>query len=353
MGEVFLDATETGELLPLTGTEYRLGAESKSQTNEPNALDGDPEPENVQGITWCAALGWDPEGDHTIEKPAEYDFWKDFQPVGWPDKLLSFTMLHVQKGEPVHFPLFSEDWFNLFSYRQIVQPAHHKDAREAATIMNWPMNDYYIGTILDVDAEVAAKRLKSSKQLTLSMLYWLQTEHGYRGLRLRGDLTGTSDGLAKAAYIRESRRIEARFTVLEQHIAAYTNSEATLAPEMPASVGVGAYRIDLHPSTNERPTLDTSTLPFQIPLGALIPVRIRNLIPACKNIGVTHITNGCYRLHPIEWNIGEVAGLLAWHCLEKKLETSQVLANAENVIDFQSLCHSEGIEIAWPKFRAL
>ena len=30
----------------------------------------------------------------------------------------------------------------------------------------------------------------------------------------------------------------------------------------------------------------------QIPLGALIPVRVENLIPACKNLGVTHVTLG-------------------------------------------------------------
>ena len=35
---------------------------------------------------------------------------------------------------------------------------------------------------------------------------------------------------------------------------------------------------------------------------------MENLLPAGKNIGTTHITNGCYRLHPVEWNIGEVAG---------------------------------------------
>ena len=42
-----------------------------------------------------------------------------------------------------------------------------------------------------------------------------------------------------------------------------------------------------------------------------IRLRMRNLLPACKNIGTTHITNGCYRLHPVEWNIGEAAGVLA------------------------------------------
>ena len=39
-----------------------------------------------------------------------------------------------------------------------------------------------------------------------------------------------------------------------------------------------------------------------------LPVRIGNLIAGGKNLGTTHITNGCYRLHPVEWNIGEAAG---------------------------------------------
>ena len=41
--------------------------------------------------------------------------------------------------------------------------------------------------------------------------------YGWKGLRLRPDIVGTEDGLAKYPYIRESRRIQAEFTVLEQH----------------------------------------------------------------------------------------------------------------------------------------
>jgi hypothetical protein len=37
--------------------------------------------------------------------------------------------------------------------------------------------------------------------------------------------------------------------------------------------------------------VDFDARPFQIPLGALIPRRIENLLPACKNIGTTHVTN--------------------------------------------------------------
>jgi hypothetical protein len=347
----FLDATELGELLPLTGTEYVTGAESKRDTGEPNAVDGDPEPDNVQGLTWCMALGYDPDGDHTIEKSAQYDLWRAYKPDFWPDNLLSFKMLDVRTLQPREFPMFGNDRFNLFEYRQIVDPSIYAgNAPEAATIANWPQNDYYDGNIIDEPEGVATERLGAARQLSLSVLYWLQTEAGYPGLRLRPDLAGTADGLAQAPYIRESRRIRAKFTVLEQHVAAYTNERRDRAQEFPDSVGVGAYRLDLHPSTSGANTIDTSTLPFQIPLGSLVPVRMRNLIPACKNLGVTHLTNGCYRLHPIEWNIGESAGLLAGFCVRQGSSPTEVL---NEPTPFQDLCVRQGIEIEWPTLGPL
>ena len=97
--------------------------------------------------------------------------------------------------------------------------------------------------------------------------------------------------------MRESRRIQTEFTVLEQHVGTEARREGRAAV-FEDSVGVGSYRIDLHPSTGGDNYIDISSLPFQIPLGALIPNRMENLIPACKNLGVTHITNGCYRCHP-------------------------------------------------------
>lgn len=358
----FLDATELGDLLPMTGTEYVTGAESKSETHEPNAVDGPPQPDNVQGLTWVMALGYDPTGKHIIEKPAQYDIWRAYRPDFWPDRLLSFRMLHVQTGRPIDFPLFGNDSFNLFEYRQIVDPARFQSGAvtEGVTIANWPQNDYYLANIIDQPAEVVAERLEAARQLSLSVLYWLQTEAprhdggtGYPELRLRPDIVGTRDGLAQAPYIRESRRIRAKFTVLEQHVAAYTNEGRDRAMDFPDSVGVGSYRIDLHPSTSGANTIDTSTLPFQIPLGSLIPVRMRNLLPACKNLGATHITNGCYRLHPVEWNIGEAAGLLAGFCLQNSLEPAQVHGSKDRTREFQELCIEQGIEIEWPRLYAL
>lgn len=83
------------------------------------------------------------------------------------------------------------------------------------------------------------------------------------------------------------------------------------AAEFADSVGVGSYPIDFHPTSQGDNYIDFESLPFQIPLGALIPVRMENLLPACKNIGTTDITSGCYRLHPVEWGIGEAVGSLA------------------------------------------
>ena len=73
---------------------------------------------------------------------------------------------------------------------------------------------------------------------------------------------------------------------------------------------------DIHNAGPDDVGVSCRTRPFQVPLGALIPVRIRNLLAGAKNLGTTHITNGCYRLHPVEWNTGEAAGLLAAHALE-------------------------------------
>ena len=350
----FLDATETGDLLPMTGTEYVVGAESKRDTGEPHAVEGDPEPDNVQGLTWCAIVGYDPGGDHTIEKPAQYDFWRRYEPEGWPCELLSFKMLHVQRGELIDFPLFGNNGFNLFTYRQIVDGTKHTDGREDATVMNWPMNDYYVGSILDQPEERVAEHLEAARQLTLSMLYWLQTEAprhdggtGYPELRLRPDLAGTADGLAMAPYIRESRRIRASFTLCEQHVSAECNPGLDRAPSFEDSVGTGAYRIDLHPSTNGRGTVDLSSLPFEIPLGALVPLRAQNLVPACKNIGTTHITNGCYRLHPVEWNIGEAAACLAAHCLRSGFTPQQVCGDRDGVREVQRLLEQQGVPLTW------
>jgi hypothetical protein len=364
----FADATELGELLPLTRTEFVVGAESRKERAEPHAPD-EAGASNQQAFTCCFAIDYLPGEDHRIEKPAEYNFWRDFVPdlkPPWPGHLLSLAVSDPVTTKPKTFEMDPQNGNGLWTYRRI---ADHSQFSPGAypgdiSLVNWPQNDFLLGPLAEVSEDEAARNLRRAKQLSLSLLYWLQTEvprpdggTGWPGLRLRSDVVGTEDGLAKYPYIRESRRIRAEFTVLEQHVAtdcrlkeARLGNDQVCAMPFPDSVGIGSYRIDLHPTCGGDNYLDISSLPFQIPLGALIPQRVENLLPACKNIGVTHITNGCYRLHPVEWNVGEVGGALAAFCIGRGTMPRAVLKKPALLSDFQGLLKDQGIPLSWPKF---
>ena len=363
----FIDAMELGELLALSETEYVTGAESQSQTGERHAVMGEAQPNNIQGITHVMALGWDPQGGHTVRKPSRYELWREYKPEFWPGPLLGWDVIKAFDGLPGNLPLVNpEDHeYELLSYRQCVDPKIFIDGWKGhlATLVNWPQNDYFVHSVIDVPEEEEAMAYDEAEQLSLSLLYWMQTEAprhdggtGYSELYLRPDIMGTDSGLAQYPYIRESRRIQAKFTITEQMVSQADNPGKDRADSFNDSVGVGAYRIDLHPSTGGDNIIDFSSIPFQIPLGAMIPVRMRNLIPACKNIGTTHITNGCYRLHPVEWNIGEAAGALAAFCVNKDSEPHQVHEDLASTRAFQAMLVKQGIELAWPataQLRAL
>lgn len=367
----FVDATELGDLLPLTGTEFVTGAESKSETGELHAPEK-ADPENNQAFTVCFAIDYVPGENHVIEKPKEYDFWKNFVPKmskPWSGKLLDLSYSNPKTLEPKMLGFHPEgismgEKLNLWNYRKIINKENFKKGFYPGdiTIVNWPQNDYFLGNLVGASEKDFNKHFERGKQLSLSLLYWLQTEaprpdggKGWPGVRLRKDIMGTEDGLAKYPYVRESRRIKAVFTIKEEHVgvdnrALVTGKKAeNKAAEFYDSVGVGYYHIDLHPSTAGDNYIDFGSLPFQIPLGALLPERMENLLPANKNIGTTHITNGCYRLHPVEWSIGESVGLLVKYALNKNIIPKVVRDNQEFLTDFQGFIRKQGIETNWPK----
>ena len=372
----FIDATELGDLLPMANVEFVTGAEAQSETGEPHAAPV-AQPDNQQAFTMCFAIERYDGEEFTIDRPEEYSFWRDYVPdltPTWPGTLLSLTYSSPFTLKP-HTAIFDPQSESqnkasgFWRYRRILAGRHFAEdfIGHDVCLVNWPMNDYLLGNLIGVSEAEAAEHIRRAKQLSLSLLYWLQTEAprpdggtGWPGLRLRHDVIGTADGLAKASYIRESRRIKAEFTILEQHVGTEArmaetgrSKENVRAENYADSVGVGAYRIDLHPSTGGDNYIDISSLPFQIPLGALIPVRLENLIPACKNLGTTHITNGCYRLHPTEWNIGEAAGLLAAACLNQTVTPRALRNTPESLADFQKFIQNDGVETHWPQLRPL
>ncbi|WP_327091479.1 FAD-dependent oxidoreductase [Nonomuraea sp. NBC_01738] len=368
-----LDATELGDLLPLTGTEHVTGFESRAMTGEPSAPEH-PQPANMQAFSWVFAVDHREGEDHTIERPAGYDRWRAYQPAFWPAPLLSLIapdprtletlerafVPHAESGPVVADQSKDPGDRDLWAFRRILSRRQFRPGfmDSDVVVVNWPMIDYLPGPLIGVPDAERDRHLAGARELSLSMLYWLQTEAprpdggtGWPGLRPRGDVLGTEDGLAKAPYIRESRRIRAVYTVAEQDLSYAVRGERG-AVAYHDSVGVGMYRIDLHPSTGGDTYIDVASCPFQIPLGALLPVRTRNLLPAAKNLGTTHITNGCYRLHPVEWNVGEAAGALAAYCLEHGVEPRQVREDAGALAAYQDLLTGDGVELAWPRIAA-
>lgn len=359
-----IDATELGDLLELGGVEHVIGSESQADTGELHALPGAADPLDQQAHSWCFTLSHHPGEDWTIEKPTTYNFWRTHHPDYWPAKQLSWTTSDPLSLAAETRPIFVGDTDeksinDLWHFRRILYRQHYPGGVMPSDIAvaNWPQLDYTLGPLVGVSPEERNKHMEGAKQLSLSMVYWMQTEaprldggHGYPELRLRGDVTGTSHGLAIYPYIRESRRIRAEFTVLEQHVGVEARGDLVGAETFHDSVGIGSYRIDLHPSTGQRNYIDVANWPFQIPLGSMIPVRVDNLLPANKNIGTTHITNGCYRLHPVEWNLGEVAGALAAYSLDHDVTPRQVRNDARQLEAFQTHLERDfGVDLAWPE----
>jgi hypothetical protein len=341
-----LDATDLGDLLPLTHTDYVSGAESRADTDEPDAPDS-ARPHETQGITYCFAVEFCAGENHTITPPPDYVRFRDSQPY-----TLSPT---GRDGQAVVYHMFNDSAqgnLPFWSYRRI-----HDGALLGGNdiaLINWGSNDYHGGGIIDVSPNEREAQLKAAKALSLGFLYWLQTECprdeggiGYPELKLRPDVMGTDDGLSQAPYIRESRRIRGLTRITQQDIAAEYQDGAR-ARHYPDSVGIGWYAMDLHPCVdNPSVSLYAPTRPFQIPLGALIPSGTHNLIAACKNIATTHLTNGAYRLQPVEWAIGEAAGALAAFCTRTGLTPQQVHADDGQVWRLQYQLVAQGVPIVW------
>ena len=368
-----IDATELGDLLPLAGAEYVIGAETKAETGEPHAQPLAPKPHCVQSFTYTFVLERMAAGErHVIRQPERYEHYRDGQPYS--------LRIHVHGGE-----IYGEEtrWLEyqvleqapgtkggLWTYRRLIDASLFPPGTgypRDISMLNWPGNDYRDQSILDRSPLEQARALQDAKRVSLGFLYWLQAEAprpghapGFPELRPRSDVFATADTLGKHPYIRECRRIRSLRTIREQEVSADYQSGARAA-QFEDSVGVGWYPVDIHNSGPDDVGVSCRTRPFQIPMGALIPVRMKNLLAGAKNLGTTHITNGCYRLHPVEWNTGEAAGALAAYALEAGRDPAAVRADAGLRRELQRRLVADGMPLAWfvdvgvdhPRFAAL
>lgn len=397
--KVVLDATELGDLLPLSGTAYRLGVDASQDTREPSLFDtkGTPlipeaVPNSIQSFTFPFTVEWcQPGEDHRLpweSRPKSYEknrsrySLRDYKtPSGFMMNHTNEYSFSIGKGNSSCFwtyrriltasildPKAKVDTYPRFKKGKWItdltpdaQPELFMPCEEQAYVgdllqVNWASNDYYGKPIVDVPADVKEQALQEAKELSLGFLFYLWYEcprdpddsrkdpsdeknwsldpatgknRGYANLKFRPDIHGTEDGLSKYPYIREARRVKGLVTIKQQDIMGPSEKRASLFMD---SVGIGQYyMMDIHHcvptpgkkwSFNFKDTVfkdgskgkEGNVSKFQIPYGALVPETTNNLLMACKNLGTTHITNGTYRLHPVEFQIGQAAGTAAVLC---------------------------------------
>ncbi len=341
--KICLDATECGDLLTQANLPYAVGSDSRASTGEPHApVNADPG--NVQDFTYPFVLELRTGENHKIDKPARYD---ELDTAG-KFSLAGYKMFAARTAAD------GSEILPFWEYRRLIDKNNFTGDKYThdLAVINWESNDVRGLNIIDRPAKTEAENLAFGKLVSLGFLYWLQNEaprdeggKGYPELMLRTDILGTQDGLSKYPYIRESRRAKTKYTITEQDIVASSNRGAR-AKLFHDSVGIGLYPVDIH-GEQEVAGTGQETKPFEIPLGSLLCQDCSNLLPSCKNIGTTHITNGAYRLHPIEWAIGEAQGTLAYLAFRHKASPESFHSDPKKLRQLQKNLIECGAPIYW------
>ena len=324
--KILIDATEYGDVIPLTGARYRVG-NSTSDKIDPTAL--------VQDHTWTCVVREYPEGvpEHLQikEPPPGYE-------AGSGKRYRKFTtdgtMLWGTAGKGVRG---SRHWRVFFAWRGMADadsPLTGLRSAERHTQCGFNGGNDYPVTAATI--EDPAQRLLDEREgiyKTLGALYYFQHElgvnwslaadEGYdtpanrakmKSLNLRSDLEKIAVHLPQQPYVRECRRI-----IGVQTLTAHDLGRFEHARHVRTAVAMGDYFMDLdHGRTAHaiEPDLDAGELPtgggpFQVPLEVFIPERVDGFIPAEKNISQSRLANGATRLQPITMLTGQAAGTLA------------------------------------------
>jgi hypothetical protein len=294
--KVTIDATDIGESLKMAGADYRLGMDSKTETNEANA----PQQTNgiVQDLTWVAILkDFGPNADKTIAKPSNYN------PI-------NFKGSCVETVDNIKI-----DCNKMLDYGKLPNNKY---------MINWPTkgNDVYLN-VVELSREDRNRELLKARNYTLQFVYYIQNELGFKHLGLADDEFKTTDLLAYAPYHREGRRLKGISFFTYNHVAEpYNQKEAFYK----TGISVGDYPVDHHHKQNpDAPDLGFPPVPsYSIPLGALIPEKVNGLVVSDKAISVSNLINGATRLQPVVLLTGQAAGTLAAIATKDKKEVREV-----------------------------
>lgn len=328
--KVLVDATEWGDVIPLTGARYRVG----------NCLSDAIDPKrHVQDNTWTAVVKQYPQGvpDELLIKD---------KPPGYTDKVHAAFAKSLVDGDKVDLKTKPWNWATFIGYRGMPDSARPAD-NSVITRTHLNYNNDCPSTIAEL--EDSATRLATNRAMqlkTLHLLYYIQHTLGkadwsvandegfdtpYRRAEVDAWIAERPDLLPYRSllyhfsimpYTRESRRIVGLHTLCASEIERSLSKPVQFAH----TVALGDYAVDLHGSMSP-PYLeleldhesdiphgkfgDRGIGPFAIPFECFIPEKIDGLLPAEKNFSQSRMANGATRLQPHTLNMGQAVGAIA------------------------------------------
>ncbi|MBL9113648.1 MAG: FAD-dependent oxidoreductase [Verrucomicrobiaceae bacterium] len=402
-----IDASDWGDVVQLSGTEFEVGPDPKSRYGEPSAQEDvsmNP-PNEMNPITWTLIVE-EGKTDTPIPQPPRYDERGFFRSTSFGRKEAAKLQWEhpVKTGNNSPWPAKgteSKRQGTILSMRRIVEGTTSTDGITSALICYSNGQDYPLERLPRhvCEALEATERGASMKNLvsmsrdqrqivfedckahSLGLLHHLQTTvhdrakdktNSLRHYHLSAEF-GTPDQLPMKPYIRESLRLKALYMMREQDSLTEgktaANAKEALASVMyPDGVFAWQFHYDFHdtgrtylksagdsgPWTHYgKPGRDIHNLSDRsvFPLRSLVPVKMNGLIGAQGNVGFSSIVSSAVRLHDHRVHIGQAAGALAVLALKHQKQPRDLAASRAHLEEIQhALCGgTKGTPILlWP-----
>ncbi|MBV8391391.1 MAG: FAD-dependent oxidoreductase [Mucilaginibacter sp.] len=254
--KVLVDGTETGEVAAKAGAKF-----------EGDAI--------AERIAWVAILkDFGRNADKTIPKPEGYDP----SPYAWLKGKDIRQMLHVAS---IPNDKYMIDWDKY--------------------------NNSSTGAISNRE-----ELYKKAKLRTLGLVYYLQTELGYKNLGLDGQF-GTPDNLPSVPLVLESRHVKGAIRMVLDDITKPYDRESKLYR---TSIGVGdaapaGFQVEKFP-------------PYTIPLGSIVVNDLDNVLVTEKALSVTNEVSHSTMYPSVQMTLGQGVGATAAYCAFFKTTTKHL-----------------------------
>lgn len=285
--QAVIDATELGDVAAKAGVLFNTGFDSRNDTGE--ALAPVNATNQIQDISWIAILKDFGKGaDKTITKPEGFEA-SQYACLKKTDikKLLKTGALMNDK--------FMINWNDCASQYSVTSNDLLPENREAT--------------------------FRLSRLHTLGLIYYLQTEMGYKNLGLADEFP-TKDHLPLIPYIRENRRAYGELRMVLGDIYTPYDRQSRLYR---TSIGIADAIPGQHYVVPGAPKIKYPPFPaYAIPLGAFVVKDQTNLFVTEKAMSVTHLVNGSVTDPAVQMTLGQGVGAAAAWCAFFKKTTKQL-----------------------------